>query len=280
MENMKKMCLVTRSGLQKTFSDKRNVMLLLIIGFILDNGVRVLVMHAQQVRQPIGIFEGFIMCMNHWYYLIIFLVGYVLILTGIPRLDSDQLLLIYRTGKKGWFFGELLQMAIVSLLYILLLFAGCVASAAKYSYIGNIWSNFTIDYKIRYEDLLADNNRFVDQQVFKYYLPYEALVHSILLLLLCMVLMGTVTLYFSIRNKKLIAVIGNVVLILFVLIFNEYHTGIMWISPFCHAVLAMHNTYVFKAFSVSLGYSYGYLLILEIGMIFLSLKQLKKKMFY
>ncbi len=280
MENMKKMCLVTRSGLQKTFSDKRNVMLLLIIGFILDNGVRVLVMHAQQVRQPIGIFEGFIMCMNHWYYLIIFLVGYVLILTGIPRLDSDQLLLIYRTGKKGWFFGELLQMAIVSLLYILLLFAGCVASAAKYSYIGNIWSNFTIDYKIRYEDLLADNNRFVDQQVFKYYLPYEALVHSILLLLLCMVLMGTVTLYFSIRNKKLIAVIGNVVLILFVLIFNEYHTGIMWISPFCHAVLAMHNTYVFKAFSVSLGYSYGYLLILEIGMILLSLKQLKKKMFY
>ena len=280
MENMKKMCLVTRSGLQKTFSDKRNVMLLLIIGFILDNGVRVLVMHAQQVRQPIGIFEGFIMCMNHWYYLIIFLVGYVLILTGIPRLDSDQLLLIYRTGKKGWFFGELLQMAIVSLLYILLLFAGCVASAAKYSYIGNIWSNFTIDYKIRYEDLLADNNRFVDQQVFKYYLPYEALVHSILLLLLCMVLMGTVTLYFSIRNKKLIAIIGNVVLILFVLIFNEYHTGIMWISPFCHAVLAMHNTYVFKAFSVSLGYSYGYLLILEIGMIFLSLKQLKKKMFY
>lgn len=280
MENMKKMCLVTRSGLQKTFSDKRNVMLLLIIGFILDNGVRVLVMHAQQVRQPIGIFEGFIMCMNHWYYLIIFLVGYVLILTGVPRLDSDQLLLIYRTGKKGWFFGELLQMAIVSLLYILLLFAGCVASAAKYSYIGNIWSNFTIDYKIRYEDLLADNNRFIDQQVFKYYLPYEALVHSILLLLLCMVLMGTVTLYFSIRNKKLIAVIGNVVLILFVLIFNEYHTGIMWISPFCHAVLAMHNTYVFKAFSVSLGYSYGYLLILEIGMIFLSLKQLKKKMFY
>lgn len=280
MENMKKMCLVTRSGLQKTFSDKRNVMLLLIIGFILDNGVRVLVMHAQQVRQPIGIFEGFIMCMNHWYYLIIFLVGYVLILTGIPRLDSDQLLLIYRTGKKGWFFGELLQMAIVSLLYILLLFAGCVASAAKYSYIGNIWSNFTIDYKIRYESLLADNNRFVDQQVFKYYLPYEALVHSILLLLLCMVLMGTVTLYFSIRNKKLIAVIGNVVLILFVLIFNEYHTGIMWISPFCHAVLALHNTYVFKAFSVSLGYSYGYLLILEIGMILLSLKQLKKKMFY
>lgn len=280
MENMKKMCLVTRSGLQKTFSDKRNVMLLLIIGFILDNGVRVLVMHAQQVRQPIGIFEGFIMCMNHWYYLIIFLVGYVLILTGIPRLDSDQLLLIYRTGKKGWFFGELLQMAIVSLLYILLLFAGCVASVAKYSYIGNIWSNFTIDYKIRYESLLADNNRFVDQQVFKYYLPYEALVHSILLLLLCMVLMGTVTLYFSIRNKKLIAIIGNVVLILFVLIFNEYHTGIMWISPFCHAVLALHNTYVFKAFSVSLGYSYGYLLILEIGMILLSLKQLKKKMFY
>lgn len=74
--------------------------------------LRVMVDHAKQVGQPLGVFETFIMCLNHWYYLVIFLVGYVLILTTIPRLDSDQLLLIYRAGKKGWFFGELLQITL------------------------------------------------------------------------------------------------------------------------------------------------------------------------
>ena len=98
---MKKVLLILRPGLQESFADKKNIILLLIIGFILDNGVRVMVDHAKQVGQPLGVFETFIMCLNHWYYLVIFLVGYVLILTTIPRLDSDQLLLIYRAGKKG-----------------------------------------------------------------------------------------------------------------------------------------------------------------------------------
>lgn len=97
---MKKVLLILRPGLQESFADKKNIILLLIIGFILDNGVRVMVDHAKQVGQPLGVFETFIMCLNHWYYLVIFLVGYVLILTTIPRLDSDQLLLIYRAGKK------------------------------------------------------------------------------------------------------------------------------------------------------------------------------------
>lgn len=277
---MKKVLLILRPGLQESFADKKNIILLLIIGFILDNGVRVMVDHAKQVGQPLGVFETFIMCLNHWYYLVIFLVGYVLILTTIPRLDSDQLLLIYRAGKKGWFFGELLQITLYSLAYILLLMAGCMVCAAKYCYIGNIWSNFTIYYKSSYEKLLFDNNRFIDQQVFKYYSPYQAVIHGVVLLLLCMVLMGTVTLYFSIMNKKLVAILLNVISILFVLIFNNYRIGAMWLSPFCHAVLALHNRYVYTEFSVSLGYSYAYLVLLEIIMIGLSIKQLKKKMFY
>ena len=150
----------------------------------------------------------------------------------------------------------------------------------KYSYVGNIWSNFTIYYKSSYEKLLSDNNRFIDQQVFKYYSPYQAVIHGVVLLLLCMVLMGTVTLYFSIMNKKLVAILLNVISILFVLIFNNYRIGAMWLSPFCHAVLALHNRYVYTEFSVSLGYSYAYLVLLEIIMIGLSIKQLKKKMFY
>ena len=277
---MKKVILILRAGLNETFTDKKVIVLLLIIGFILDNGVRQMVKHAIQMKQPLGVFEGFIMCVNHWYYLIIFLLGFIFILASVPRLNGEQIILIYRAGKRSWFFGEILQISISASIYVFLLLIGSVVGCSGYCYIGNVWSNFTMFYKTDYEALLSDNNRFIDQQVFKYYSPYQSLFHSILLLILCMTLMGTMLLFFAIVNKKLIGILLNIVLILFVLIFNEYHMGVMWLSPFCHAVLALHNKYVYKQFSVSLVYSYLYLLSAEALFIFLSLKQLKHKMFY
>ncbi len=276
---LKKTILVLRAGLQETFSDKKIIVLLLIIGFIIDNGVRQMVSNALQVEQPLGIFEGFIMCVNHWYYLIIFLIGFIFILASVPRLNSEQIFLIYRTGKKSWLFGEIIQVSVCAVIYIFVLFVSSIVSCARYCYIGNIWSNFTVYYKSDYETLLSDNNRFIDQQVFKYYSPYQSVLHCILLLALCLTLMGTIILCFTIINKKLVGIILNIFFILFVLIFNEYHTGVMWLSPFCHAVLALHNMYVYKQLSVPLVYSYLYLIILEGIIIFFSLNQLKNKMF-
>ena len=276
---LKKTILVLRAGLQETFSDKKIIVLLLIIGFIIDNGVRQMVSNALQVEQPLGIFEGFIMCVNHWYYLIIFLIGFIFILASVPRLNSEQIFLIYRTGKKSWLFGEIIQVSVCAVIYIFVLFVSSIVSCARYCYIGNIWSNFTVYYKSDYETLLSDHNRFIDQQVFKYYSPYQSVLHCILLLALCLTLMGTIILCFTIINKKLVGIILNIFFILFVLIFNEYHTGVMWLSPFCHAVLALHNMYVYKQLSVPLVYSYLYLIILEGIIIFFSLNQLKNKMF-
>lgn len=280
MKKVKDIFLVARTGLQETFSDKKIIVLLLIIGFIVDNGVRRMVNNAMIVGQPIGFLEGFIMCINHWYYIIIFLMGFIFILSAVPRLNGSQLLLIYRTGKKNWLLGEVLQVAISAFVYILILFLGCMISCAKYSFIGNKWSNFTNYYKTNYESLLSDNNRYIDQQVFKYYMPYQSAIHGFLLLLLCLILMGTIILFFSIIDKKAIGIILNMALVIFVLIFNEYRSGIMWISPFCHAVLALHNVYVFKQFSVPLFYSYIYMIGIEGILLFFSLKKLKRKMFY
>lgn len=279
MENIKKMFLVFRAGLQRTISDRKMLVLFLVIGFIIDNGVRKMTNNAIQVGQPVGIFEGFIMCTNHWYYLILFFVGFIFILTDVPRLDSNQLFIIYRTGKTQWLFGEILQIFACAFVYVLILLAGCMISCARYSFWGNVWSNFTIYYKKDYEGVLSDSNRFIDQQVFKYYLPFQSVLNCIIFLTLCLTLMGTIILFFSIIHKKLVGIVLDVILILFVLIFNRYHADIMWISPFCHAVLALHNIYVYRQRSVPIEYSYLYLLICQGVMLVTAMKMLKKKRF-
>ena len=111
---MKKIILILRAGLQETFTDKKIIVLLLIIGFIIDNGVRQMVNHALQVGQPLGVFEGFIMCVNHWYYLVAFLIGFIFILAGVPRINSEQILLIYRTGKRNIYMTAHTEICIIS----------------------------------------------------------------------------------------------------------------------------------------------------------------------
>lgn len=120
---MKKIILILRAGLQETFTDKKIIVLLLIIGFIIDNGVRQMVNHALQVGQPLGVFEGFIMCVNHWYYLVAFLIGFIFILAGVPRINSEQILLIYRTGKRNWLLVKLCKfLYVLSYIYFFCLF--------------------------------------------------------------------------------------------------------------------------------------------------------------
>lgn len=280
MKNLKKILLVLRAGFLETISDKKAILLLIIIGYILDNGVRCLVENAMYVKQPLGIFEGFIMCINHWYYVIIFLAGYVLMLAGIPRLDSDWLLLVYRTGRKNWLIGEILQIALSSFIYILLLLAGCMAGVSKYAYPGNIWSHFMVYYRERYEEIvLSGRNRFIDQQVFRYYLPYQSVVHGIILLVLCMILMGTIVILFAIIGHKLAGIILNMVFITSVMIFANYHVKVMWLFPTCHSVLMLHNVEVYRQQSFPVYYSYIYLIAAEILVVWLALGRLKNKMF-
>ncbi len=274
-----KVLLVFQASLYKTLSDRKMIFLLLAIIFILDNGVNKMVENAERVGEPLGIFEGFIMCVNHWYYVIFFCIGFIFILTDVPRLDSDQLFIIYRTGKVQWILGEMLQIAVCASAYVLILLAGSMAVCARYSFWGNVWSNFTVNYESEYKGLLLNGNRYIDQQVFKYYLPFSSALNGVLLLILCLTFMGTAVLFFSIIHKKLIGIVLNVALIIFVALFNEYHAPAMWISPFCHAVLAMHNVYVYKKMSVSIGLSYLYFAVLQPILIFASVKALKNRNF-
>ncbi len=270
---------IAKASLLESITDRKNIILLLILGVMLDNGVRIFVEHAQQMGTPVNFAEGFLMCCNHWYYVVFLLIGFVFVLSDTPRLNEHRLFLIHRAGKKNWYFGEVLALCIYSFFYVLLFFLGTVAVCGKYSFVANVWSTFTVNYQSSYKELLSDSNRFVDQQVFKYYMPFEAAFHSFLLLWFCIIAMGLVILLFSILKKKMAGIIINLLMIVFVILFHGYRTLIMWISPFCHAVLMMHHVKVFKRMTVTVFWSYLYFVLLFAVLIFLSLKMLKRKEF-
>lgn len=270
---------VAKTATFKSIADRKNIVLIIIIGFILDSGVNTFVQNARTVGQPLNLFESFIMCTNHWYFIVLLMMGLVFEFSNLPRLDEHQVLLIYRTGKVNWYIGEVLQICIYSVSYVLILLAGTIACSAGYSFTANQWSLFTVNYRYEYAELLSNDYRHIDEQVYRYFYPNQALLHGFALLCLCLITMGMVMLLFSIIKKKIIGILLNVFMIVFVILFDQYRSLIMWISPFCHAMLKMHNTFVFKQLSVPLGWSYLYYFVVMLLLSIVSVKMLKKKWF-
>ncbi len=266
---------VARTAFIKGIVDKKNIVMLLIIGFIVDNGVRAYIDNAVSVAQPVNIFEPFIMCCNNWYYMVPFMIGFLFVIVDTPRLDQGQIFLIYRAGKNGWLLGEIAAVAIQSIVYLTLLFAGTVAMSFKHAFVGNIWSFFTVDYDAKYKTLLGGSDLSVHKQVFKYYMPYTAFINTVILMFLCMLFLGMVLLFSSVVHKKIIGVVTNVVLLFFLIVFGDYHSPVMWISPYCHMVLAMHNNFVYRELSVSLLWSYLYFAVGLSTIYIISIRYLK-----
>ena len=276
MKKLKQVLLIARCGLHSTFTDTRMVIPLLLIGFIYDNGVRRFVESAKSVQAPIGMFEPFILCMNDWKYTVVFLLGFIFILSGIPRVNNEFYFYIHRADKLVWLFGELLNVIVSSFLYLSLLFLVCLAGGAVYSFPGNVWSRYVVDYELVYK-AKASHNITIDDSVFRYELPFKTALNAFLLMFLCLVVLGSIVLLLSIFGKKIIGLLLCVLCIGFMVIFSGYRSWWMWFFPTSHGVISLHHIYIYKKEMVELSFSYIYLLTAEFVLAVMSCVGLKRK---
>ena len=279
MGKFKQSLLIAGCGLRETFTDTKMVILLLVIGFIYDNGARQMVESAKQVGAPLGMTESFIMCLNDWKYAVLFLLGFMFLLVGVPRVNNEYIFFVQRAGKNIWLFGEVIHLFIVSLIYTALLLIVCIAGIGTYSFIGNIWSDYVVDFEAKYRKTVGAANT-VNASVYRYDYPYQTALNAFCLIVLCLLVLGTIVLIFSIINKKTSGLILCVVLIGCMVIFSGYRIWWMWLIPTSHSVIALHHIYVFKKYMVPLSYSYIYLLGLEAVLILTAHLLLRKKNYF
>lgn len=279
MNSFKQSFMIARCELRETFTDSKMVITLLVLGFIYDNGARKMVLAAQKAGVPLGFLEAFIRCLNDWRYGILFLLGFLFLWAGIPRINNEHIFSVYRAGKKVWLAGELIHLLIVSALYPLMLLGLCILGVSRYSFVGNIWSDYVIDYDLKYKEIVG-SGLSINASVFRYDYPYKTALNALLLMILCLLVLGSIVLFFSVINKKIAGMIIVMLLIGCMVIFSNYRIWWMWILPTSHSIISLHHIYVFKKYMVNLSFSYLYLTAVEIVLIILSVLFLRKKNYY
>ena len=277
---MKKTISVMKNGLRHTFMNPNIIFVAAIFVLIYDSGIRKLCENFAKTGNTPGIFEGFVFCTNSWLSLMMFGMGFVILVIDTPASDSEDKFLIMRSGKKAWLFGETLRIIAASAVYTVSFFAMCVIGMLPYVDVSNRWSYYTENFDVLYMDIVPNGSHFIPIEVFRFYLPRTAVLHSMLLLFIGLIDIGMIILMFSLFRIKIVGLLIDIVSILGIIFFNNVKKSMAWFLPYSHTQLSLHNTYVFKKLSFPLSWSYMYLGILFFGLLLVSNAVLGKKEFY
>ena len=197
---------------------------------------------ARAQETPLNLFEPFIAIGSTLPRLAVLLAGYLLILSDAPFFHPSEINALYRTGKTVWFAGKLLYLFVTTTLYLLLILLFTVVTVSGYAFHANVWSTLgelSASSNISIEEHLGMS---LDAQVIASMLPWQAMVHTFLLLWLYCCFSALVMLLINMRHQQVFGYVGAAALyVLGFLAQSGDFPLLYWLSPLQNAMLASHD---------------------------------------
>lgn len=160
------------------------------------------------------------------YIKITLMIPIVFIFSNAPFIDSNQLFCISRTGRKKWWLGQVIYIFMTSLCYIFLLFVSSIVSNVNNICWNKEWGEFlgsagTTNMMEKYGH--AYDTVKITGNIIKYYTPLQAMVWSLILMVLSFFLLGMLMFVInSITGNSIIGSMVDVVLITLTAIVEPY----------------------------------------------------------
>lgn len=125
--------------------------------------------YADSLKQPVNVLEAFVIAGNDYNTAMFLVLGWLLVVSDAPFVNSNSLNLIYRTNKENWNRAMALYIFCQAVIYYSLL-AGCtMLFSAKNGFFSDIWSGPLIE-------LTGNVNKITE---FNVYFPYRSFIKEI-----------------------------------------------------------------------------------------------------
>ena len=143
-------------------------------------------------NHPIQIFEPWLMNFRSLADITIMLAGFILVVADAPFVDSRSLLTIYRTSRGNWYDGLCLYVLVQGIIYFALSLAASCIYTIPHGYIQNQWSVAMKQFVLWPSDKAIITWHLVapDKALIESTLPWKALFHTFLLMLLYSLVLG------------------------------------------------------------------------------------------
>ncbi len=220
---------------------------------------------AEEMNQPINIFEACIAVMNSGIITLLLPLTYIVLISSFPTVDGNMLFYITRMGRKNWMLGELLFQLMSVITFCAVIIVAILIQVSEYSFLADGWSIVTTDYdKLYYESSSFHMSTLLPPNLFYQVAPYKAFVFSLVLLVMWLLLCAMFFLMGCFYGKKLIFYFVLVVQIALGCGLCVMKNTLMWFFPISHSILKVHYQDYFREYIFSPVMSFVLFLMIQV----------------
>ncbi len=186
--------------------------------------------------------------------------GLLLLFCDAPFIDSQQMDVILRTGKKNWFIGKILYIMIASCFYFLLIYVVGVLEFVPYV-------GFSTEWEDMMNILSMDDvyGMYIKRSILMSYSPIEACLVQYVVCVLFAIFLGLLVFYFNLFQSKVIGIGIALTMVLMGVILNMVNLIVSRLAVYL-IPMAWTNIDVFKRETGGVPFAYA-VTVLCIGIV-------------
>ncbi len=260
--NLKKSFACAKVEYIKWVCDARMIILAVLLIFIHSFAIEPLRENARLMGEPLNLFEPFIAVANSGAILLIIPLVFMTLISDFPKIDTNTVFYISRTGRSSWLLGQILKLVFMAASFLAVIFLGAVLPMLGSGFVSENWSKVATDFVLEFPERAQNFGvRLLPVNLYNQMSVAEAAVQSYLLVFVYLLTIGLLMLAFSLARRKNAGFVFTACVISLGTAFCSVNTQLMWTMPMANALIWLHYTKYFKQPIVSVTFSVFYFLI-------------------
>lgn len=216
-----------------------------------------------------------LLCTRHANIILIPMI-YMILLSEFPCCSTRYFQMI-RTGKKQWFFGELLFVLISSFSIVLIILICSMLCMGEQIRQGNEWSMYMTRMRQLFPEKYSGNTQFfLDASTIAHGKSTGVLLYTFLMMWMYLAIIGMILIFGTIIAKKTAAMISACTLTVVGGTAIYFGGQLKWLFPPAHLEFGLHFNSIFSKVDFPLGGSPVYISAILIALMILCLNSLKR----
>lgn len=241
--NIKTIFICALTGFKRWIFSSQMIILAALAVFIYLFAVLPLSDNSGIMGQPLNALEPYLAALNSGSLMLIIPLGFLAVSSDFPKNDGSMMFSLIRTGRLNWLFGQLVNLLMMCIAFLLFVFAASVIPILSDSVWGAEWSSVVLDFSVDFPEYSQNFGALLlPKNLFNHLSLLGSVFQSTLFVLVYLYLLGMILLFFTVIGRKTAGVALCSGLIAAGSALCSIKAELMWSLPMSNSVVWLHFT--------------------------------------
>lgn len=252
---------VARSEYVKWITNPRVIVVGALLVFMKTLAIDPLLERADKIGQKIDVFEPFAAICNSGMLVMLMPCVFMVLISDYPKMTGNTLYFVKRTGKKNWFWGQMLFMffAIISFITIIL-FGSAFMSQGIFT--GN-WSDVVTKYNAMFPNEAGNfTSQLLPSNLYNQMPLLTSIFQTTVLMAVYMLVISMIIYFFKLIHIHSFGLIAAVFIVAGGVVTCSLKSDLMWLFPMANTIVWLHYDIILDQPDVPMWYSFAYFAVI------------------